>query len=213
MTEYILWLLGADPLTEKDGARNQRVNASDPMSLHEQLCFDILFEIDAHPEADQVRVLSRILTILQLNEENQHNLKQYKVLCTKMLEKVKNKPSIKYLQKVLTKIDKLEVHPSQTLSDEVLLDLEEMRKQRVEQIQQEHLELMSDDEKEELEQEFGVDLTSSGDFEPDSRSESGMTSRKKQLRTKHHQQNISTLPLVDEQSESIEIDGNGNPTQ
>ena len=214
MTEYILWLLGADPLTEKDGARNQRVNASDPMSLHEQLCFDILFEIDAHPEADQVRVLSRILTILQLNEENQHNLKQYKVLCTKMLEKVKNKPSIKYLQKVLTKIDKLEVHPSQTLSDEVLLDLEEMRKQRVEQIQAEHLELMSDDEKEELEQEFGIDLTSSGEFEVDSRSDS-MTSRKKQLRTKQRHENISALPLVDENenSMSVEVEVNRNKSQ
>merc|ERR1712173_277050 len=105
---------------------------------------------------------SRILTMLEFDERNQHNLKQYKVLINNLLDNfVKNKASIKYLQKCLAKIDKIETHSSQQLDEQQLNELEEMRKNRVEEIQQEHLNMMTDEEKEELEQELGIDLTSS----------------------------------------------------
>eukprot|EP01084_Bolivina_argentea_P138577 243921_1 len=190
LTEYILWLLCADPLTEKDTASRETVNTNDTISLHEQLAFDILFEIDAHPEADQVRVLSRILTILQLNEENQHNLKQYKVLMDKLStgDVVKNKASVKYLNKFKAKIDKLETHASQELDEEELLQLEEWRKEKVEAIQQQHLGYLSDAEKEEIEQELGIELSQYRDVLQQSDDDTqSVISRKKQLRGKKHE--------------------------
>merc|ERR1712013_976798 len=170
MTEYVLWLLGADPLTHNANG-NLTVNRSDTQSLHERLAFDILFEIDAHPEADQVRVLSRLLTILQFDAENQHNLKQYRVLCNKLLRPtvVTHKASRKYLQKVLTKLDKLEEAPTELLDADKLGALEVLRKRKVGRIQQELKDLLylSDSEKRELEQELGIDLASeSASVEP-----------------------------------------------
>eukprot|EP01083_Nonionella_stella_P015196 42511_1 len=55
LTEYILWLLSADPLCDPLSARQQTISNISTVSIHEQLTFDILFEIDAHSEADQIK--------------------------------------------------------------------------------------------------------------------------------------------------------------
>merc|ERR1712228_695568 len=164
MTEYILWLLGADPIIPNS---NDERSSGGVISLHEQLAFDILFEIDAHPEADQVRVLSRILSILQVKAENQHNLKQYKVLIEHLLNRIKNKASIKYLEKFRAKIEKIELNVDLKLNEEQLVELEDRRKIKVSEIAQKHLDYLSDSEKEDIEQTFGVQLIHEGNDESD----------------------------------------------
>merc|ERR1712129_349883 len=158
--------------------------------------------------ADQVRVLARILSILQLNGENQHNLKQYKVLIDRLLDRIKNKASIKYLEKLKSKIEKLETNTDALLNDEELSELEAKRKIKVDEIAQEHLMYLSDSEKEEIEQRFGVELVDKDESEEEV--ESSMATRKKQLRTTKqlrtdHSANISILN-ADNEEESVSLE-------
>merc|ERR1712228_447303 len=210
MTEYILWLLGADPIIPNS---NDERSSGGVISLHEQLAFDILFEIDAHPEADQVRVLSRILSILQVKAENQHNLKQYKVLIEHLLNRIKNKASIKYLEKFRAKIEKIELNVDLKLNEEELVELENRRRVKVEEIAQEHLSYLSDSEKEEIEQKFGVELIHQSGNEDESvgnNEEAAVNERKRKLRTKKQLRTDQNISILAESEASVETTNEHN---
>ena len=154
LTEYILWLLNADPLTSGDSAGKQNALASDLLSIHESLAFDILFEIDAQPGIKQIQTLSRLLTILQLNRENPHNIKQYKVLADRIKTKIKDKNGKKYFEKFITMLDKLDSKPNESLSETQLKDLADLTKIKIQEIEKEHLKYLDEDDIAELEAEL-----------------------------------------------------------
>ena len=159
LTEYILWLLNADPLTNSKFAGKQSALASDPLTIHESLAFDILFEIDCHPNKDSsVRPLARLLTILQLNSENPHNIKQYKVLANRIKGKVNDKNSIKFFDKFLGLLTKIDCKPNESLNEQVLANLEKITAEKIQEIEKEHLKYFDEEDEEELQEELDMSV-------------------------------------------------------
>jgi len=131
LTEYFLWLLDADPLTNPD-AKDQVVESTDTISFHEQIAFDVLFEIEANLESTGIRNLCRVLSLLNLSPKNGHNIKQYKVLLNRISSKVTDKMGAKYLAKFRVNLDTQDEKPEEDLDEEALQKLEERRAEKVE---------------------------------------------------------------------------------
>jgi len=131
LTEYFLWLLEADPLTNPN-AEQQTVEATDTMSFHESIAFDVLFEIEANIESSGVRNLCRVLSILTLDKKNQHNVKQYKVLLDRIVSKVGDKMGTKYLVKFRANLEVADAKPDENLDEDNLMKLDMWRAEQVE---------------------------------------------------------------------------------
>lgn len=84
-----------------DAAGNwkQRVEWLGDSSAHDSLAVKLSNEILRDPQSVNVTVLARTLSILELSSNLQDNLKDLTVLCEQMLDKVKNKQALRYLNK------------------------------------------------------------------------------------------------------------------
>ncbi|ETO29149.1 condensin complex subunit 3 [Reticulomyxa filosa] len=159
MTDHFLWLLGADPLTNVSAAL-QTSQTGNPLTLHEELTFDILFEIEANPHCESVKALSKLLMRLELDAKNPHNIKQFKMLTQNIQSKIatsKDKLTKKWLHKFDEKLQTLDKNPEFELNAEQKQSFEDVRQQRIQRIIKEHLELMDEAERLIFTQEFGID--------------------------------------------------------
>lgn len=66
---------------------------------HERIATQICNEILSNPNSFIVRSLGRVLNYLDLPKDKETNLKDLQTLCTQMMEVVKDKMSLKYLEK------------------------------------------------------------------------------------------------------------------
>jgi len=132
VAEFLLSLLTADPRAPNQ--LSNPVQPTDPNSVHEDVAFDILFEIEANleTEGDKVLPMCKVLGILTVDANQEHNAKQYKVLLDRIMSKVTKKSALMHLKKFKETLKHADKKPDEELSPDKLLKLEERRKGAVE---------------------------------------------------------------------------------
>lgn len=84
---------------------------------HERIAVKICNEILSNPNSFDVRHLGRVLNYLDLPKDNQTSLKDLQTLCAQMMEVVKDKTSLKYLEKFSAAVNNSMINLSASVSE------------------------------------------------------------------------------------------------
>eukprot|EP01083_Nonionella_stella_P065978 173343_1 len=129
VAQFILSLLQTDP---DPNAKQQSDEPAMPMTYHESLAFDICPEVLAAPRADSaVRVLCRVLAMLEFDPESQHNIKSFRELVRHMNREVVDKRALRYLGNIAARLVKMDKSPEEQLGEDKLLELENQTADRI----------------------------------------------------------------------------------
>jgi len=135
--EFMLTLLTDDISELKKLEKKDKVSIN-IFKVHENVAFDVLFEIEAILDMDNILPFCRVLAILTINPNNQLNVKQYKLLLDRVMKKVKKKNCLFYLRRFGTMLQKADKKPDEKLSFTVIQELEDRKEKAVEKARQEY---------------------------------------------------------------------------
>jgi len=133
LAEFILSLLTVNPQTSLD-ITEMTVASAVHYGSHENIVFDVLFEIEASTEDEVALPFCRVLSILTIDAAQQQNIKQYKALLRGIMERVKKKKCLLHLRRFKDKLDKKDSSPEEELPDSVLQVLETRKNKAVETV-------------------------------------------------------------------------------
>merc|ERR1719419_979179 len=135
--EFMLTLLTDDISELKKLEKKDKVSVN-IFKVHENVAFDVLFEIEAILDMDNILPFCRVLAILTINPNNQLNVKQYKLLLDRVMKKVKKKNCLFYLRRFGTMLQKADKKPDEKLTFTVIQELEDRKEKAVEKARQEY---------------------------------------------------------------------------
>jgi len=151
--EFMLSLLTEESINPKASKENIKSSA-DVFQVHQEVAFDILFEIEANMGNEDILPFCRVLAILIIDPKDQHNIKQYKLLVGRIMRKVKKKNCLQYLSRFNRMLLLADKNPEEKLSYGLLMELQDRRDKAVMKAKNEYKEYKetqrSDDEQEEV---------------------------------------------------------------
>lgn len=109
---------------------------TDTVTIHENVAFDILFEIEVNLDKETVLPMCKVLGILTVDPSQQNNIKQYKVLLDRIMGKITKKSALVHLKKFKETLKLADSKPDHSLPADELLKLEERRKEGVRQAEE-----------------------------------------------------------------------------
>jgi len=127
---FILSLLTEESMKSKLSKESVKSSA-DVFQVHQEVAFDVLFEIEANMSSEDILPFCRVLAILTINPNDQPNIKQYKLLVGRIIRKVKKKNCLQYLNRFNKMLQLLDKRPEEKLSYGLLMDLQDRRDRAV----------------------------------------------------------------------------------
>merc|ERR1719184_600671 len=127
---FILSLLTDESMKSKLSKESVK-SSTDVFQVHQDVAFDVLFEIEANMGSEDILPFCRVLAILTINPNDQPNIKQYKLLVDRIIRKVKKKNCLQYLKRFKRMLHLLDKRPEDKLSYGLLMDLQDRRDRAV----------------------------------------------------------------------------------
>ena len=103
----MLSLLTEDLLTLKKLEKDEKASEN-IFRFHENFAFDVIFEIEANIDGENIQSFCRVLTILTINPNNKLNVKQYKILVDRIIKRLRKNSCCSYFRPfcgMLQKVD------------------------------------------------------------------------------------------------------------
>jgi len=128
--EFLLSLLTDDSIKLK-AFKESGKSSVDIFQVHQDVAFDVLFEIEANMGNEDILPFCRVLAILTIDPNNQQNVKKYKILVDRIMKKVRKRNCLQYLSRFRGMLHIADKNPDESLSYGLLMELQDRRDRAV----------------------------------------------------------------------------------